>query len=136
MMNRNAASAFMPILIRIFSILMITGGVVRIFAGERLFVMCGIGHLWIGNAYGLYIYRVLGAFVIFAGATVYLAAGDLHRYRKMIRLWIFLLILTGVTMLISGISSRIFWIYTLPDYLFMFVLALLLFVAQRDVIKG
>ena len=133
MKNQETPARSIILLIRIFSVLMIAGGIVRIFAGEKTFVLFGIGQLWLETPYALYIYRILGAFVIFAGASVYAVSGDLVRYRKILLLWAYLLLMTGGVMLASGLSLNILWIFSLPDYLFVFVLAVLIFAVRKKI---
>ena len=121
------------LLIRTFSVLMIAGGIVRIFAGENTFALFGIGQLWIEEPYALYVYKILGAFVIFTGASVYAVFGDPVRYRKILLLWAYLLLMTGGVMLASGLVLNIPWIFSLPDYLFVFTLAALIFGVRNKI---
>lgn len=121
------------LLIRIFSVMMIAGGIVRILAGENTFALFGIGQLWIEEPYALYIYRILGAFVIFTGVSVYAASGDPVRYRKILQLWAYLLLMTGGVMLVTGLALNIPWIFSLPDYLFVFTIAALIFALRNKI---
>jgi len=57
-------------ILRIIAIMFIFGGVVRLFANQYLFEAFGMDSLWPGHPYFIYIYSVLGAFVILTGLIV------------------------------------------------------------------
>lgn len=113
-------------------ILIASGGVVRLFAGEKLFEMAGISTLWSDHPYFLYIYRTLGAFVIFAGVSVIIAATDIYRYLMMVRIWSVVFLFTGTVMLFSGFISSIPVVFFLPDIIFSYSVAVLLFFTAKD----
>lgn len=117
---------------KILGLLMIFGGLVRLFADEHLFGLAGILTLWSDHGYFIYIYRILGSFVMLSGVTLFIFSGDIERYSPLIIAWAVIFTLIGSIMIWAGISNSLSFIFFLPDFLFSFLTALILFlVAYR-----
>ena len=114
------------VILKIFGVLMILGGLVRLFAGEQLFALAGISALWSDHPYFLYIYKVLGGFVILSGATILIISVDIARFLPLIKAWGFLFIVVGAVMTWSGASLGLLLPWYLPDILFSFLTATIL----------
>ncbi len=117
-------------ILKVFSILMMIGGLVRLIAGSSAFDTMGMNALWTDHDYFIYIYRVLGAFVVFAGLVIYVAATNVQKYRPLLTLvkWAFVFI--GIVMLISGITTGLPLVFYVFDFVFCFAFSGYLFFKQ------
>jgi hypothetical protein len=123
MRNRSAQQAILKVL----SILMLFGGFVRLVAGRQTFRSFMIEELWVPHPYFIYIYRVLGAFVIFTAVTLFVIARDPIRYAKILKVGGFFFAFVGLVMLIAGYSLHMSLLHYAFDFLFCFLIALLCF---------
>jgi hypothetical protein len=114
-------------LLSIIGIVMILGAMVRIFATKSLFQMFYMDHLWSDHAYFSYIYKVLGAFVLFTGVTLILISINIDKYQFIIKTYRYLFLVIGIVMIYAGIDSGINIIFYLPDFIFSFLLSMILF---------
>jgi hypothetical protein len=110
---------------------MILGGIIRIFANQWLFELVFMGHLWSDHPYFLYIYKVLGAFVIFTGISFLAISKNISQYQLLIKAWSLAFLIIGIVMLFSGLFAGLHIIFYLPDFVFCFVLALFLFMIRK-----
>lgn len=116
----------------IISMLFMLGGIVRLFAGECTFRFFQMGHLWSGDAYFVYIYRLLGVFVIWAGSILFVCSRDVVRYRGVIVASILALILFFVVSLLIGFGTGLGPKFFLVDSIFSLILVVLLYVIQKE----
>ena len=107
----------------IISLMLIFGGIVRLFANETLFEIFGMKYLWIDHNYFLYIYKVLGAFVILLGLIIFRVSKNPEEYLNVLKTIKFGLILIGIVMIISGYSIKLPLLIYAPDFVFCFVIA-------------
>lgn len=114
-------------LLRVISVLFVLGGAIRLFAGRTMFRVFGMEALWSDHAYFIYIYRVLGAFVILAGLTLLTISRDPERYSVLFRVFAAGFGLMGVVMLAAGVMVGLPVEFYLPDFVFCFILAAFLY---------
>ena len=115
------------VLLKVFSVFVVIGGLVRLVANQQTFQSFMIGELWVSHPYFVYIYRVLGAFVIFAGVTIFMISQDPARYAKILRVWGFCLLLIGAVMGVAGYVLGMSLLHYVIDSLFIFIIAVLCF---------
>lgn len=115
----------------IISIAFLIGGIVRLFANETIFRVFRMEHLWSGEPFFIYIYKLLGVFVIWVGIILLICSKDVVRYRSiiigsMIGLAIFCLVslLTGF---FTGLGLQFF----LVDSIFALFLVFVFYVVQK-----
>ena len=117
--------------LRILSALTIFGGVVRLFAGRNTFESFAIGELWTSQPYFIYIYRVLGAFVIFLGIVLFVLANEPYRYRSVIRTFGLCFAFAACVMLLSGLFLKMAFLHYAFDLAFCMVVAVVCFAIQK-----
>lgn len=115
------------IALRVVSVLMVFGGVVRLFATKGTFQSFLIGDLWISHPYFTYIYRVLGAFVIFAGMTIFTMAQEPTRYARLLKICGLCFSIIALVMFIAGFLLRMFFTHYAFDVVFCIIAALVCF---------
>jgi hypothetical protein len=110
-------------LLRTLSLLFMFGGIIRLFANEKLFSLFWMQDLWSDHPYFLYIYRVLGAFVILTGLFIFGISKNIEGHAALIPFvkWGFLVI--GCTMLATGYFVGLHWLFYVFDFIFCFGLA-------------
>lgn len=118
-------------LVRFVSVTLLVGGTVRIFATKVLFQAFGIGDLWMQTPYSLYIYRVLGGFVVLSGILLMIVAGAPEKYRRLLKGYTLGFSTIGVVMLVTGLASGLPLRYYLPDPVYCFLIAGLLWHSGR-----
>ena len=59
------------VILQIISLMLVFGGLVRLFANEAAFEIFGMKNLWIDQKYFIYIYKILGSFVILTGLLIF-----------------------------------------------------------------
>lgn len=114
------------ILLRVAAATLLVGGSVRIFASKPLFEAFGIGALWMQTSYSVYIYRVLGGFVVLSGILLAVVSGAPERYRGLLKGYALGFALIGVVMVVAGHASGLPLRYYLPDPIYCFLIAALL----------
>ena len=113
------------LIMRIIGYLFILGGIVRLFADETIFELLSIQGAWTDHPYFIYIYRVLGAFVIMVGLVVIQVSGNPGKYGEIMRMLMWGFLVTGAVMLVTGILTGLPNYLFVLDALFVFVLAIL-----------
>jgi hypothetical protein len=116
----------------IISLLFMVGGVARLLANENILRILGMEHLWSHEPFFLYIYRLLGVFVIWAGIILFVCSKDMIRYRGVIRGSVLALILFFLVSLLTGLSVGLELRFFLVDSIFSFFLIIVLLVIQKD----
>ena len=114
------------------SLLFMLGGIVRLVANESVFRIFTMEHLWSGDPFFVYVYRLLGAFVVWMGILLFVASQDIIRYRGIIRGSILGLLLFFVVSLWTGLATGLGLQYFLVDSIFSLFLAVLLYVIQKE----
>ena len=111
------------IILQILALMFVMGGLVRLFANEFTFEIFGMKDLWVDHKYFIYIYRVLGAFVILTGLLLFSISRSIENNLHILNTmkWGFLII--GMTMTIAGYYIRLPLLFYVPDFIFCFALA-------------
>jgi hypothetical protein len=112
--------------LRIVAATLILGGVMRLVANRAVFEAFGIGALWPEVPYSVYIYRVLGAFVLLSGILLMTIAQKLEKYRLLLKMYALGFAVIGLVMLIAGLTVGLPYRYYLPDPVYCFILAFVL----------
>lgn len=112
-----------PLILKIISVLLIFGGAVRLIANRATFQSFLIEQLWSSHPYSIYIYRVLGAFVVFTGISLFTAAQNPKRYAHLLKIWSLGFVFIGIVMLLAGILLRLSLAHYAPDFAFCFIIA-------------
>jgi hypothetical protein len=115
------------VLLKVFSLFMIFGGLVRLVANEQTFQSFMIGELWTFHPYFIYIYRVLGAFVIFTGVTIFMISQDPLRYAGILRVCGLCFLLISCVMGVAGYVLGMSLLHYAIDSFFVFIIALICF---------
>lgn len=123
-------------LTRILACLFILGGIVRVVATRRVFSAFGIGNLWVDHVYFIYVYKVLGGFVILTGLVLWSLAGEGRPARKGIRAMIWGMVVVGLVMLGTGLSTGLAPEFYLVDVAFAWFVALVLVARERSLAAG
>jgi hypothetical protein len=116
-------------LLQVIAVTLLVGGGVRLFANRALFERFGIGEVWLKQPYALYIYKVLGAFVILVGIITFIMAHEPERYRRLLVGLAFSFIIVGIVMIAAGALLRLPLRFYLPDPLYCFAVAGLMLLA-------
>ena len=128
-MNNNKALQFT---LKVFSVFMVFGGAVRLFAERTIFESFLIGELWSSHPYFIYIYRVLGAFVIFAGIVVFMIARAPLRFEQLLKACSLCFSFIACVMLVGGLLLRMSLLNFAFDVTFCIILTLLCFLLIRS----
>jgi hypothetical protein len=88
--------------LRAVAVLFVAGGTVRMLANQAVFSLAGIGELWVDAPYFVYVYRVLGAFVVLTGLYLWSLAVEGGAARHGVRAVEWGLGLAAVVMLVTG----------------------------------
>lgn len=89
-------------ILRAVAVLFIGGGTVRLLANQAVFTLAGMGDLWVDAPYFVYVYRVLGAFVVLTGLTLWSLAAEVGSTRRGVLFAELGLGLAAVVMLVTG----------------------------------
>ncbi|MGB3093455.1 MAG: hypothetical protein WBC42_09625 [Candidatus Zixiibacteriota bacterium] len=116
----------------IISLAFMLGGIGRLVVNESVFKIFAMEHLWSGDPFFIYIYKLLGVFVLWMGILLFISSRDVIRYRGIIRGSILGLLLFFVVSLLTGLSVGLKLQYFLVDSIFSLILALLLYIIQKD----
>ncbi|KPK99572.1 MAG: hypothetical protein AMJ90_09335 [candidate division Zixibacteria bacterium SM23_73_2] len=116
----------------VISILLVIGGLVRLAATQTLFEFFGMENLWSGEPFFIYIYKILGVFVIWTGIILFICSKDLIKYKSIIKGSILTLFLFSVVSLWTGFSVGLKLRYFLVDSFFSLFLIIILLVFQRN----
>jgi hypothetical protein len=115
----------------IIAVLLMLGGVVRIFANRTLFQMFAMEQLWQDHPFFIYIYKLFGVFVLWIGLIFYLCAKDLQKHRSIVRGSIIGLLLFFIVSLLTGILTGLEVPFFIVDSIFALFLAVLLYFFQK-----
>lgn len=118
-------------LLRFVAVTLLVGGTVRIFATRALFETFGMGDLWMQSPYSLYIYRVLGGFVVLSGILIMVISGVPGTYRKLLRGAAIGFAAIGAVMLASGLISGLPVRFYLADPIYCLFIVVVLSYSSR-----
>ncbi|MGB2804316.1 MAG: hypothetical protein WBD64_05405 [Candidatus Zixiibacteriota bacterium] len=116
----------------IISLAFMLGGIGRLVVNESVFKIFAMEHLWSGDPFFIYIYKLLGVFVLWMGILLFISSRDVIRYRGIIRGSILGLLLFFVVSLLTGLSVGLKLQYFLVDSIFSLILVLLFYIIQKD----
>jgi len=89
-------------------------------------------HLWSGEPFFIYIYKLLGVFVIWMGIILFVCSKDVVKYRSIIRGSILALTLFFVVSLLTGFITGLGLRFFLVDSIFSLILIVLLYIIQKE----
>lgn len=115
----------------IISILFLVGGIGRLVANEGIFRFFRMEHLWSGDPFFIYIYKVLAVFVIWIGIILFICSKDIGRYRNLIIGSILALALFLVVSLVTGLVVGLGLRYFLVDSIFSLFLIIVFYLIQK-----
>ena len=115
------------IILQVLAVLFIFGGVVRLLVNQDTFEIFGMGNLWSGHPYFIYIYRVLGAFVMLTGLVLFSLSRNIQRHLEVLQMMLWGFLLVGIVMALAGYFSGIHPFFYIPDFVFCFFLAGLMY---------
>ena len=116
----------------IISLCFFIGGIGRLVANQGVFRIFGMEHLWSGEPFFIYTYRLLGVFVIWIGIILFVCSKDLIRYRGIIRGSILALLLFFVVSLLTGFATGLGLRFFLVDSIFSLLLVVLFYIIQKE----
>lgn len=116
----------------IISLAFLLGGIGRLVANEGVFRIFGMEHLWSGEPFFIYIYKLLGVFVIWMGIVLFVCSKDVVKYRSIIRGSILALLLFFVVSLLTGFVTGLGLKFFLVDSIFSLILIVLLYIIQKE----
>jgi hypothetical protein len=119
------------VILRVFSLLVIFGGLMRLVASRSTFQSFLIGELWTSHPYFVYVYRLLGAFVLLIGITLFIIAQDPEKYALILRTWGVSFFMIGVLMFFAGYFVRLSLVHYLPDFAFCFIVGFVCMVVGK-----
>ena len=111
------------IILQTLSILFILGGIIRLLATKSLFRLFFIDMLWVDHSYFVYIYRVLGSFVILTGLIIFTISRNIEKYSELLFILTIGFIIIGFVMMITGILTNLPLVFYFPDFVFCFIIA-------------
>ena len=118
-------------LLRFVAVTLLVGGIFRIFATRALFQAFGIGDLWMPTPYAIYIYRVLGGFVVLSGILLLILSGNPQSNRRLLKGYALGFAVIGVVMLVAGLTTGLPSRYYLPDPIYCFLIVALVWFSSR-----
>ena len=116
----------------VISICFLIGGIARLLANEGVFRLFMMEHLWSGDPFFIYIYRLLGVFVIWIGIILFLCSKDIAKYRSIIVGSMFALALFFVVSLVTGLCVGLGLKFFLVDSIFSLFLVIVLYIIQKN----
>ena len=116
----------------LISLAFIIGGVVRILANEDVFRLFRMEHLWSNEPFFVYIYKLLGVFVLWMGILLFIASQDVKRYKGMVLGSIVGLGVFFVVSLVTGFSTGLEFLYFIVDSVFSLFLVVVLYLIYRN----
>ncbi len=116
----------------IISLCFFIGGIGRLVANEGVFRIFRMEHLWSGEPFFIYIYKLLGVFVIWVGIILFVCSKDLIRYKGVIRASILGLLLFFVVSLLTGFITGLGLKFFLVDSIFSLILIVLFYIIQKE----
>ena len=79
--------------------------------------------LWIDHPYFIYIYRVLGGFVILVGILLFTISKNLKLYSNLMSVFSIGFVIIGIVMLLTGILVALPPMFYVLDFVFCFLIA-------------
>jgi hypothetical protein len=119
-------------LLLLISLAFIIGGVVRIVANEDIFRFFRMEHLWSNEPFFVYIYKLLGVFVLWMGILLFIASKNVSRYRGVVLGSVIGLGLFFVVSLLTGFSVGLGLLYFMVDSVFSLFLVMVLYLIYRN----
>lgn len=116
----------------IIALALLLGGAVRLFANEAIFRIFLMDHLWFGEPFARYNYRLLAVFVLWMGVILAVCSRDVVRYKGVIRASILGLLMFFVVSLLAGLATGLETRFFLVDSIFSLILAALLYIIQKE----
>ena len=116
----------------IIALCFLIGGIGRLVANQDVFGIFLMEHLWTGEPFFIYTYKLLAVFVIWIGIVLFVCSRDLVRYRGIIRGSILGLLLFFVVSLLAGFVTGLGLRFFLVDSVFSLILIVLLYIIQKD----
>lgn len=103
----------------------------RLLANESIFRVFEMEKLWSGEPFFIYVYRLLGVFVIWTGIILYICSRDVVKYRSIIIGSILALALFFVVSLLTGFAVGLEFRFFLVDSIFSLFLIILFYIIQK-----
>lgn len=119
-------------ILKVISVLILIGGLVRLFAGRKIFESFLISELWSSHPYFIYVYRVLGSFVVFVGAMLFMIAHDSHRNAKLLAVCGYSFSFIACVMFLNGLFLKISFLHYAFDFSFCIIVACVCFSLSRQ----
>jgi hypothetical protein len=116
----------------IVSLALMLGGFVRLVANEAIFRFFRMEHLWFGEPFAWYNYKLLGVFVLWIGIVLFVCSREVIRYRGVIRASILGLLLFSAVSLVAGLASGLATQFFLVDSIFSLILVGLFYIIQKE----
>ncbi|MGB2696547.1 MAG: hypothetical protein WBD28_01650, partial [Candidatus Zixiibacteriota bacterium] len=116
----------------LISLAFILGGAVRILANEDIFRFFQMEHLWSNEPFFIYIYKLLGGFVLWMGILLFIASKNVSRYRGVVLGSVIGLGLFFVVSLVTGFSAGLRLLYFIVDSIFSLFLVVVLYLIYRN----
>jgi uncharacterized membrane protein len=123
-MPRNTVQ---QVLLKVSSIFVMIGGLVRLLANQQTFQSFAIGELWAFHPYFTYVYKILGAFVVYAGITMFIIARDPVRYTTILKAWGFCFLFVSMVMLVAGYTLHMSFAHYGVDVIFCLFISVVCF---------
>lgn len=116
----------------IISLCFLIGGIGRLVANQDVFGIFLMEHLWTGEPFFIYTYKLLAVFVIWIGIVLFVCSRDVIRYKSIIRGSILGLLLFFVVSLLAGFVTGLGLKFFLVDSIFSLILVVLLYIIQKE----
>jgi hypothetical protein len=116
----------------IISLCFLIGGIGRLVANQDVFSIFLMEHLWSGEPFFIYTYKLLAVFVIWIGIVLFVCSKDVIRYKSIIRGSILGLLLFVVVSLLAGFVTGLGLKFFLVDSIFSLILIVLLYIIQKE----
>lgn len=104
----------------------------RILANEDIFRFFQMEHLWSNEPFFIYIYKLLGVFVLWMGILLFIASKNVSRYRGVVLGSVIGLGLFFVVSLVTGFSAGLRLLYFIVDSIFSLFLVVVLYLIYRN----
>jgi hypothetical protein len=111
------------LVLKVISLAMVFGGGVRLFAERKIFESFLIDELWSFHPYFIYVYRVLGAFVLSAGILLFMITRDPVRYVTLLKVCGFCFFFIACVMLLCGLILKMSFLHYAFDSVFCVITA-------------
>ena len=116
----------------IIALCFLIGGIGRLIANQDVFRIFQMEHLWTGEPFFIYTYKLLAVFVVWIGIVLFVCSIDVIRYKSIIRGCILGLLLFFVVSLLAGFVTGLGLKFFLVDSIFSLILIVLLYIIQKE----